>query len=304
MSDKRFQIYRFRNATLIRGSVTDSIILLEDGEPVAESARLLSEAARNGLGLYSNRLHGVTHGELRLISSRWTQETVSYVPKDSSLGLRELSEEEYSLLSKGFQIRYGRKLSEPTETRTELEFELKELGFDLEEEILRGNQFPTELHRRIKPIRDRARRADGYGSYSRDPLEIDLNRNLPLELTGSEIIYLIEGLGGAIKASSGYGATVSVSMGFREPPSIELNFFARPYDGSMKKVLHRKKNGQPYADNRGQMVKETPPVVGTASITEKDVSNWWNSIGGPELSEEAKLEALQAFTRMLWRFKD
>ena len=293
-------IYRFANATVIysprhMGKMT----LLEDGVAVAELPDLLSEEVLTALGSYSHKIYAPTQGELELVRSSWTQDTLSYIPKDENSELRELDEETYNRISPNFQLRYKRKLADRVETRTPLEYELVSSPYALKGEVLIGREFVSELHSKIVPLRARATRNDSY-YYNRDRLRASLQSNLPLSLTGGEIKVLIDGLGDEVARGKGYSASLH-RYGYSEESDFNVTFYATPYEGAMKKVLDKKQNGQPYADRRGRMVRDLPRAVGQAKITSTDLASWWASVEGNRLSDDAKLEALRTLTNHLWR---
>jgi len=300
------QIYRFPNATMILWNSTgssDNIALLEDGKPLAPLAGVLDEETIKSLGgSWRVRLHAASSGDLELVLSVWTREVVSYIPKDESAGIRELTEEDFEKLTPSFQRLYKKKLSEATETRTTIEHELKVVDYELSQAVLLGKEFPTELHRLTTPARERARRSSSYGYYSRNEELADLKRNLPLSLTSEEILGLINSLSSAAVPATGWAASVRTQgYGTLE---LEITFYAAPYGGAVRKKPALKQNGRPYADGRGSIVKELPAIVGKAVVTQGDLAEWWSAIGGNELSDSAKLEALKTLTRHLWKVSE
>lgn len=296
-------IYRFPNATLIKWAGNfgrDSVSLFEDGVVVSELTDFLSEDVTKSLGRYSYRIHWATAGELELTQITWTQEVVSYLPLDESNELRELNEADYEKLSAGFQKLYKKKLSEPTEVRENVEYELREVPFELQENFLTGKEHATKLHAVIQPLRERERKSNSYG-WGRDERPADLRNNLPLDLSSEELLKVIDFVGQTIIRGSGYGATVELSSGYREPSVLKISFFGALYNGELKKILSTKQGGGHYADGRGRMVRDFPRTVGTAVITHQDVTSWWALIGGAKLSDAAKFEALEELAHHLWR---
>lgn len=300
MTTKTAKIYRFPNATLVNlDGIAKSMVLLEDSAAVPELQGFLSEEASRALGQYSNRIHGATSGELELISSSWTQEVVSYVPQDSSSGIRELSEDEYSKLTPGFQRLYTKKLAEPVETRTVIDHELIAVGYELSEAVLTGKEFPSELHRLVTPARIRASRSSYNYGGNRDAVRVSLPQNLPLQLSSDELLTLVDQLSSQAVPSKGWSASVN-RVGFLGNGDLKVTFYEAPYDGSTKKLLDKKKDGHPYADRRGRMVKDLPKIAGTGSVSAADLGSWWTSVAGESLSDSEKLEALKALTKHLW----
>jgi len=291
-------IYRFPNATVLfaPGNLR-SIILLNDGVEVSEHSHALTTEIMEALGTYSYRAHFATEGKLQLVSSSWSREVLSYIPKDRSSELKELDEESYEKISENFKRFYERKLAEPVETRTELEYELVEVPYDLKGEILIGKEFASDLHAKALPIRDREQRGS---YYDRNRLRASISNNLPLDLTGAEIRKLVDALGNEVAGRNGYSASLR-QYGYLGDGDFDVTFYEVPYQGAVKKVLDKKQNGQPYADRRGRMVRDMPKSVGQAKITATDLANWWASVEGNKLSDDAKLEALRTLTNHLWR---
>lgn len=296
-------IYRFTNATVILWNSlreSSSILLLEDGEELKRADKLLPKDVAERLK-WSTRIYGPSSGELQLVESKWSQELISYIPKDGKAGLRRLSEEDYGKLSAGFQKLYEKELAEPVETRTVLRFELQELELELREQFLLGTEFSSELQAQIQPIRDRKRR-NSYGSYGKQEKQAELSRNLPVELSTDELMDLIELFGKKILNGNRYGAVANGrGGGYSGPRYFDISFLAEPYGGKQRKVLDKKQNGQPYKDQRGRMVPDRAPVVGSATVTQTDIAGWWKSVGGDQFSDEGKLEALEALTGRIWR---
>jgi len=292
-------IYRFPNATVlfVPGNMR-SITLLNNGVEVSEHPHALTTEIMEALGTYSYRAHFATEGELQLVSSSWSREVLSYIPKDRSSELKELDEESYEKISVNFKQFYERKLAEPVETRTELEYELVEVPYDLKGEILIGKEFASDLHAKVLPIRDREQRSNRY--YDRDRLRASISNNLPLDLTGAEVKKLVDALGNEVAGRTGYSASLR-QYGYLGDGDFDVTFYEVPYQGAVKKVLDKKQNGQPYADRRGHMVRDMPKSVGQAKITSADLASWWASVEGNKLSDDAKLEALRTLTNHLWR---
>lgn len=297
------KIYRFPNATVHYSPrhMGSGIILLDDGAEVAGLPDLLSEEVLKALGSYSHKIYAPTQGEIELLRSESTRATLSYVPKDAASELRELDEETYERLTPSFQIRYKRKFAEPVETRTPVEFELIAVPYELKGEFLTGKEFPTELHAKVTPVRRHERKRSSYGRYyGSDQIPAYLDWNLPLILSADEVLLVVDALGTSILQGVGYSATVN-QRGVYSGGNLEVNFFAKPYEGATKKILDKKRNGGTYADQRGRMVRDLPTAVGKAEITSLHLSSWWESVEGNSLSDEAKLEALRSLTKHLWR---
>ncbi len=295
-------IYRFTNATVILWKSlreSSSIILLEDGEELKRADNLLPKDVAERLK-WSTRIYGPSSGELQLVEAKWSQEVISYIPKDGKAGLRRLSEEDYGKLSAGFQKLYEKELAEPVETRTALRFKLQEPELELREQFLLGTEFSSELQAMIQPIRDRKRR-NSYGSYGKEEKRAELTRNLPVELSTDELMDLIELFGKKILQGKRYGAIVNGrGGGYSGPRYFDISFLAETYEGKQRKVLDKKKNGLPYKNQRGRMVPDRAPAVGTARVTQTDIAGWWESVGGAQLTDGGKLEALEALTGRIW----
>lgn len=301
MADQIPTIYSFANATVLRWNslrASESILLLEDGEVLKEAKGVLSEEAASGLR-YTTRIYRRTSGELQLVSSQFSREITSYVPKASNSELRVLSEEEFGKLSEGFQKLYEKNLAEPVETRSAIRFDFQEIDLELREQFLLGVEFSSELQALLQPIRDRIKRANSYSPRSSEK-KAELERNLPTTVEARELPQLIGKIGEKISSSHGYAARVQVDSGYREPDKLKVSFLADRYTGGTRKVLSLKQNGKPYADQRGRLVPDFPEAVGEARITEGELWSWWKSVDGPKLSDEEKLEALTALTRHLW----
>lgn len=303
MADRIPTIYRFANATLIRwnGRGSSDVVLFDDGELLSEDSKTLTRETRDKLGRSSYRFHGKSTGELKLIESKWSQELTRYIPRNGSSELRDLSEDDYGKLSPGFQKLYEKLLAEPEENRMEVSFELKNLeGVALSEAVVLGREQLTELHGIILPIRDRARRSNSWNSSFQED-RAELARNLPLELSAEELIRIVDNFGAKIRQGTGYRAQVTTDSAYRGPSELRIDFFGEPYEGAMRKVLSTKRDGKPYADRRGRMVKDLPTSVGSAVVKLQELNGWWDSIGGELLSDEEKLETLTELTRHLWR---
>lgn len=289
-------VYSFRNATVLRWNslrASESVLLLEDGEVLKETKGILSEEAAKGLR-YTTRIYGRANGDLQLVSSQFNREIVSYTPKDSSSELRVLSEDQFNSLSKGFQKLYEKNLAEPVETRTAIRFDFQEVDLDLREQFLFGVEFSSELQALLQPIRA-ALKGD-----REDAKRAKLERNLPVVIEASELSRLIGKIGERLTTSHGYAARVHVESRYRDPDELKISFLAETHTGKTRKILDKKKNGQPYADQRGRFVQDFPEVVGEARITQNELWSWWKSVESSTLSDTEQLEALTALTRHLW----
>lgn len=298
-------IYRFTNATVVhwRGSRPGGDVSVISDAPLATSTAISKEIQDKLKGYSSGyEFFEASEGDLTLEHSSWSRELISYVPLDvSNKQLRVLTAEEFEQLTPGFQRLYKKDLSEPIETKTELEFEVKTVDRELKESILMGTEFVSDLHKDVYEIRQRViAKSLNYYSHNTGPAPA-FDRILPLAITSDELIKLIARAGQKIGSGAGFGATVGIVEPYRSEAHLKISFFAQPYDGSVKKKPDLKRDGKPYADGRGRMVKDLPSVVGTAEITTSELGTWWDSIGGNLLSDEDKQEAIQALTNNLWK---
>lgn len=301
MADEKTLVYRFANATLVKfvgmsyhGAVltdgTDKVLKVEDS-PISEE---VSDK------LYGVSFYGPLVGELKLERVRTVEAVDRYVARDWKSGIRDLSAEDYGKLSDNFKKLYRKELAEPQEIRTEIDHDTVDVPVELTDAILMGHDFLTELHRRVNKIRESARRGSYYGN--KDP-RAELWRAMPLSLSTRELTGVLQELSSRM-TGLGYQARVVFRGGYSQSPDFfDIEYFARPYRGETRKQLATKQNGQPYADRRGRMVNDYPPVVGKASISEDDISGWWSSFGGNSLPDSEKLEVLSKFARHLWRFE-
>lgn len=302
MADKKITIYRFPNCTILEGStygyINDSVKLLDEDALLLPakmfSSELQDKLEKRGLKLYE----AVTDSPV-IQKKTWTQEVTSFVPI-SNTKLRELDAEKFEELSPKFKSLYKKKMSAPVEEVEDIPYELINVEYDLSEPVLMGEEYLTDLHKLV--VKDReAKRSNNSWSYSRssEPI-LSLERNLPLRMKSSEIALAIVNAADKLTVSKGYSANISLSRGFRDEPSrIQVSFYANAYDGSKRKVLETKKDGKPYADRRGRYVKDLPPVVGTASITELELFSWWSSIDGNSLNDDDKLTVLTLFAKKI-----
>lgn len=298
-------IYRFPNATLVQKIYPGSgnkVAFLDGGKPAAKS-KLFSDDFKELVKKLGYKLFAAVAEDAVLEQSKFSQELVSYIPKDeSSGGLRELTADDYEKLSPAFKAFYESKLAEPVETKSILEHELRTVDYELNEDVLLGKDYLTELHRHIDGIRkqEAARRRSYYSSSSSEP-KLELWRNLPLNLSDDEVFKVVGLLGNRITNTSGggYGATLSLHEYSHIPSYITVTFFVSTYSGEMRKQLDTKKDGHPYADRRGRMVKDYPKTAGSATLTPGDLALWWGSIGGNSLADAEKFEALNALTRSI-----
>lgn len=303
MTDRLTVVYRFTNATLVNWAPNinrDSITVLDEQEPLPKLPELLNEEVLRQLGQYYHTVYRKAWGAIELVSITSTQEVVSYLPLDATSGLRELQEEDYEKLTPGFQKLYKKKLSEPTMVRTVVEHEIREVPFELQDDVLSGKVFPTKLHELISPIREHIRKRNSSYYNDRDGIHVELRNNLSIQLSDEELLKLISERGPKFTLGKNYGASAEYKSGYRDPSELEITFFTAPYRGETRKIFDKKANGQHYADGRGRLVKDLPSTAGTATISEKDVGLWWYSIGGDVLSEDEKLEALEVFAKSLW----
>ena len=299
-------IYRFTNATVVhwRGNrPSGDVSVISSDAPLATSTAISKEIQDKLKGYSSGyEFYEASEGNLTLEQSSWSRELISYVPYDTNnKQLRVLTAEEFEQLTPGFQRLYKKDLSEPIETKTELEFELKTVDRELKESILMGTEFVSDLHKNLYEIRQRAiARSLNYYSRNTGPAPA-FDRILPLTITSDELIKLVADAGHKIGSGTGFGATVGIVEPYRSEAHLKISFFAQPYDGSVKKKLDLKRDGKPYADGRGRMVKDLPSVVGTAEITQRELGEWWVSVDGNLLPDEDKQEAIQALTNTLWK---
>lgn len=296
-ADRANLVYRFPNATVIRcdrGTVKNSK-LLADGVQVFEDKSILSEEVAKRLG-YLYTIYGPSQGELNLIRVVTTEVVDSYIPQKS--GLLELSEEDYGRLSPAFKKLYEKRVGKPEEKWEQLPIDVLEIEGELTDGLLIGKHFPTDLHRYLNGIREQARRVNSWGS-SNDKERPDFERALPLKLTAKEIVSVLsDHIIQPVRSSPGITAFVNTGYGIGNDELV-LEFFAKRYDGAMKKVLDTKKDGKPYADRRGHMVKDFPDKIGRAAIPSEQLGEWWESIGGNELPDDQKLAALKALAGRL-----
>lgn len=61
-------------------------------------------------------------------------------------------------------------------------------------------------------------------------------------------------------------AMVSSHTPYRESVHLYVDFFVNDYNGKTRKILERKRNGQPYADSRGRYVPDYPEVIERITI--------------------------------------
>lgn len=305
-TDKKLPlIYRFTNATVLhwRGNRPTGTVSVIAESPLAIST-IISKETQDRLKGYSTgyEFFEASEGDLTLEESTWSREFISYVPIDAgNKQLRTLPAEEFEKLTPGFQRLYRKELSEPIETKTELEFEVQTLDLELKESILLGTEFLTDLHRDVVDLRQKvAARNRSYYNVDSGPTPA-FERTLPLVISNDELIKLVARAGHKIGSGSGFGATVGIVEPYREEAYFKVSFFANPYDGSVKRKPDLKRDGKPYADGRGRMVKDFPKVVGIAQISTSDLGTWWDSIGGNDLTDEDKQEAIQALTNNLWK---
>jgi len=297
-------VYRFPNATVVRvgSGVYSSRMELIDGTDkvlVKDSSPISGEitGAMHGLEFYRSIV-----GELAIYDVRINQSVARYVPIDWKSGLRDLTEEEYNRLTAGFRQLYKKELDEPEELRTEVPHTLVEVDVELSDDLLMGRSFISDLHGQVHKIREAERRS--RSSWGRDEVRPDLSRVLPLTLKDSELISIVGDFGNRLARGDGghgYKAKAVFRTGYREPSRLEISYFATAYRGETRKVLDKKANGKPYADGRGRMVQDLPSQVGSSVVTEGDLADWWRSIQGNSLPDSKKLEALQLFTRHIWR---
>lgn len=306
-TDKKLPlIYRFTNATVLhwRGDRPTGTVSVIAESPLATST-IISKDTQERLTGYSRgyAFYEASSGDLTLEESTWSREFISYVPIDAgNKQLRTLPAEEFEKLTPGFQRLYRKELSEPIETKTELEFELQTLDLALKESILLGTEFLTDLHRDVVDLRQKAAaRTRSYHYDTKSGPVPSFERTLPLVISNDELIKLVARAGHKIGSGSGFGATVGIVEPYREEAYFKVSFFANPYDGSVKRQPDLKRDGKPYADGRGRMVKDFPKVVGIAQITTSDLGAWWDSIGGNDLTDDAKQEAITALTKSLWK---
>lgn len=299
-------IYRFTNATVVhwRGNRPSGEVNVMSGAPLATST-VISKETQDKLKGYGTgySFFEASEGDLTLVQSTWSRELISYVPYDTNnKQLRVLTAEEFEQLTPGFKNLYRKDLSEPIETKAELEFEVQTLDLELKESILLGTEFLTDLHRDVVDLRQKAAaRTRSYYYDSKSGPIPSFERTLPLVISNDELIKLVARAGHKISSGKGFGATVGIVEPYREEAYFKVSFFANPYDGSVKRKPDLKRDGKPYADGRGRMVKDFPKVVGIAQITTSELGTWWDSIGGNLLSDEDKQDAIQALTNTLWK---
>lgn len=307
-TDKKLPlIYRFTNATVLywRGDRPSGTVSVISESPLATSS-IISKETQDKLRGYSTGyvFFEASEGDLIVQESTWSRELISYVPADEgNKQLRSLTEEEFEQLTPGFKNLYRKELSEPIETKTDIEFELQTLNLELKESILLGQEFLTDLHRDVNEFRERAaaKSRSYWNSNSKSGPIASFDRNLPLIISSDELIQLVDRFGRKILSGSGFSATVSIYEPYQSESVLRLSFFAQPYDGSVKKVLDQKRGGGAYADGRGRMVRDLPAVVGKAHITKTELGVWWEWISGNDLPDEEKQEAIQALTNTLWK---
>lgn len=300
MADKKMTIYRFPNCTILEGAtygyINDNVKLLDEDAlllPVEIFSSDLQEKLKHrGLKLYE----AVTDSPV-IQKRTWTQEVTSFVPI-SNTKLRELDTEKFEELSPKFKSLYKKKMSAPVEEVEDIPYELINVEYDLSEPILMGEKYLTYLHKLV--VKDReAKRSSNSWSRSPEPV-LSLERNLTLKLTHSELALVFSHIANNLTGTEGYSANVSLSKGFRaEPSRVQVSFYANAYDGSKRKVLATKKDGRPYADKRGHYVRDLPPVVGNASITDSELFSWWSSIDGNSLNDDDKLTVLTLFAKKI-----
>jgi len=301
MADEKTLVYRFANATLVKFvGMSYHGAVLTDGTDRAlktEHSPISKEVADK---LYGIQFYGPFVGDLKIEQVRTVEAVDRYVARDWKAGLRDLSAEDYEKLSDNFKKLYKKELAEPEEIRTEIDHDTVEIPVELTDAILMGHDFISELHMRVNKIRESSRQSGFYGN--RDPRP-ELWRAMPLSLSARELTSVIHGLSSRL-TGHGYQARVVFRGGYSHTQDFfDIDYFARPYRGETRKQLDKKQNGQPYADRRGRMVNDYPPVVGSASISEDDIAGWWSSFGGNLLSDGEKLEVLSKFARHLWRFE-
>jgi len=304
MADEKTVVYRFPNATLVKFAGTSyyGAVLTDGTDKVlkTEDSPISSEIAGK---LYGVSFYGPAIGELKIEQVRTVEAVDRYVARDWKSGLRDLSAEDYEKLSDNFKSLYKKELAEPQEVRTEIVHVSREVPVELTESIIMGQEFISDLHRQVNVVRESERRKNSYYG-TRDPRP-ELWRFLPLVLSGVELMEIMGNIGQAVGRGRGYQAWLTFHKGYASEPNVfDISYYARPYNGEMRKVLEKKKNGQPYADRRGRMVRDMAPVVGKALVTESDIVSWWESVGGAALSDGEKFEAIQKLTRHLWRVQN
>src|SRR5699024_5292142 len=75
----------------------------------------------------------------------------------------------------------------------------------------------------------------------------------------------------------------SVLFGLRKKEkgleSILVKYFTEPYSGQRRKILDRKKNGQPYADGRGRYVPDYPETASVVLLRKEDIEQLLPKLG-------------------------
>lgn len=297
-------IYRFPNHTLIKsasygkpGYLNNKVELHDEGSTVALS-RDFSEDFKNSIDRESMRLYEAVTDSAVLYHRETSQEVVSFIPVAGNPKLKEITAEEFEQLSSGFRRFYEKKLSEPSEVITEIEARVINVNYDLKESVVMGIEPLTELHSIVNNIRAADRKRNSWNYNSNSEPYFSLERNLPLSLSAREVMKVLGEIAQKSLTKKGVTGRLSVTSPYRnEPVEMNISFYEKPYDGSIKKILDRKRDGKPYADRRGRHVPDMPATAGLAHVTEDEISSWWRFITGDNLEDNQKFAVLQAFTQ-------
>lgn len=298
-----FKMWQFENATVVQPRINDKnqTVIGSDGKILNEIQIPGENTEPDSSRINNTSVLEKSVGALTIVTVVEHQKEIEkYVPKNSEEHpeLRHLTVDQYEGLTRDFKNLYIPEQPETFNNVIEEVVSPEQVPYELEWDFLVGKNFTSWLHGIILPCR--ARNSDRYSSSSTITVHPKLENNLPLDLTTSEILVVLESLNRGLKQESKLGALVNITLNHMYVPGeVNIKFFTEVWDKKFKKRLSTKANGRPYADRRGTMVPDYPETAGEAVITMQDIASWWNSINGNNLTDEQKHQALNGFMKQL-----